>query len=177
MVNKEAADLLLTEMKSCFINPSQEVIDIIRSIFGPATTTVKTANVQKLRQYTEVCKSFSSLLPTRRTRTQPKDDDDFVVVPPKEKPTQVLTEHQKEVRRSRHRSSNVPALYSDLSQSSQQTESQSQVPESQRSDPAPPQLIVVSSSSIVNDEDAMMKAPTTAEASSSVQTDGIVTPG
>ena len=44
-------------------------------------------------------------------------------------------------------------------------------------DPAPPQLIVVSSSSIVYDEDAMMEAPTTAEASSSVQTDGIVTPG
>ena len=54
---------------------------------------------------------------------------------------------------------------------------ESQVSESQRSDPAPPQLIVVSSSSIINDEDAMMEAPITAEASSSVQMDGTVTPG
>jgi len=97
-------------------------------------------------------------------------------------PNQILTEHQKEVRRSRKRTSNLPALYSDLSQSSQQTESQ--LPESQPSDSATPQqLMVVScSSSIDADEDAMMEPPITINAetepaSSSTQTDETITTG
>ena len=87
------------------------------------------------------------------------------------------------MRRSRKRSSNVPALYSDLSQSSQQTESQ--LPESLPSDFAPPpkQLMVLScSSSIDADEDAMMEPPISINAESepappSVQTDEIMTTG
>lgn len=88
------------------------------------------------------------------------------------------------MRRSRKRSSNVPALYSDLSQSSQQTESQ--LPESLPSDsvPLPPkQLMVLScSSSIDADEDAMMEPPISINAESepappSVQTDEIMTIG
>ena len=101
-------------------------------------------------------------------------------------PNQILTEHQKEVRRSRKRTSNLPALYSDLSQSSQQTESQ--LPESQPCDSAPPSvppqhLMVVScSSSIDADEDAMMEPPITINAetepaSSSTQTDETITTG
>jgi hypothetical protein len=77
-------------MRSCLNSPSQEVTEILRSIFGPVSTAAKSANVVKLRQCADVCKSFSALLPAaaRNTRARTKtkdDDDDFVVVPPKEK--------------------------------------------------------------------------------------------
>ncbi len=66
----------------------------------------------------------------------------------------VLTEHQKEVSRSKRRSSTVPALYNDLSQSSQQTQL-----ESCTMDAHPEIPVVASSSVILPEEDAHLEPP------------------
>jgi hypothetical protein len=83
-------DLLLTQVKSCLQETtlSKEVTDILYGVFGPATTAIKAANVQKLRKHNNICKMFSTvvqriLLP--RNKNKPKSLDDFVVIQTPEK--------------------------------------------------------------------------------------------
>nr|CAG4649118.1 EOG090X01OT [Scapholeberis mucronata] len=93
--------------------------DIINGVFGPVSTCFKGEKVQKLRKNSKVNKIFSTLVTksNQRNKQKPKFLDDFVVVPPTQK-KRVLTEHQKEVMRSKRRASCVPAMYNDLSQNS-----------------------------------------------------------
>ena len=114
-----------------------------------------------------------------RLKTKTKSLDDFVVIPPSQKVNsllhlqsmcyiyiyiyihpfnrfqkkRVLTDHQKEVMRSKRRSSTVPAMYNDLSQDSQETESM----DVQSTEVLMP--IVVSYSSISKEEDALLEPP------------------
>lgn len=82
--------MLLVEVKSFFqaLTLSKEVTDILHGIFGPASSASKTANVQKLRKHTSVCKMFLPLVPKNtpgRSKARTRTLDEFVIVPPAEK--------------------------------------------------------------------------------------------
>jgi hypothetical protein len=174
-------DSLLTQVKSCLQGNtlSKEVSDILYGIFGPAATAFKTPNVLKLRKHNNICKLFSTLVQRNllpRNKQKPKALDDFVVIQTPEKvftsvfhfsvfhllklnfvfqKKRVLTEHQKEVMRSKRRSTcGVPAMYNDLSQSSQTTDSMDAQSVSEFSVSA-----AASSLSVLKEEDALLEPP------------------
>lgn len=68
----------------------------------------------------------------------------------------MLTEHQKEVLRSKRRTSNVPAMYNDLSQSSLQSDS---LLETQSND-GQSNIVIISTCSLVEkEEEALLEPP------------------
>ncbi|XP_057374460.1 telomere-associated protein RIF1-like [Daphnia carinata] len=158
-VEKEL-DLFMGAVKSCFpVNTlSKEVTEILNGIFGPPSAAVKAPNVQKLRKHNNICKIFAPLIQRNlltKNKQKSKPLDDFVVIQTPEKKKRVLTEHQKEVMRDKRRATcGVPAMYNDLSQSSQTTDSMDT--QSVNDTPVPS---VVSNVTIVREEDALLEPP------------------
>jgi len=76
-LHKVACDLLQQQQS--------DVQEALLGIFGPATATVRTPAIQKLRKNSKVLKMFADLL--QRSKSKAKQTDDFVVVPP---PAKVL---------------------------------------------------------------------------------------
>lgn len=178
-IEKEC-DLFVAAVKSSFIvdSLSKEVTEILNAVFGPAITAMKTTNVQKLRKHSNVCKMFSPLIQRSlltKNRQKSKSVDDFVVIQTPEKVFQrpftllengiycylyfqkkrVLTEHQKEVMRAKRRSTcGVPAMYNDLSQSSQTTDSMDT-----QSVYDTPITSVASNVTVVREENALLEPP------------------
>ncbi|KAI9556357.1 hypothetical protein GHT06_018931 [Daphnia sinensis] len=153
-------DLFMGAVKSSFpVNTlSKEVMEILNGVFGPASAAVKAPNVQKLRKHNNICKVFAPLIQRNlltKNRQKSKPSDDFVVIQTPEKKKRVLTEHQKEVMRDKRRATcGVPAMYNDLSQSSQTTDSMDT-----QSVTDTPISSVASSVAIAREEDALLEPP------------------
>ncbi|KAK4023666.1 hypothetical protein OUZ56_009065 [Daphnia magna] len=158
-VEKES-DLFMGAVKSCFqVNTlSKEVTEILNRVFGSASAAVKAPNVQKLRKHNNICKIFSPLIQRNlltKNKQKSKSLDDFVVIQTPEKKKRVLTEHQKEVMRAKRRATcGVPAMYNDLSQSSQTTDSMDT--QSVNDNPI---TSVASNVTIAREEDALLEPP------------------